>query len=240
LNIKLFWKGIAVSRVTPQQHSTWFVILVAVFVTCLVIANIIAVKLVTIFGLTVPAGIIIFPISYICGDVLTEVYGFRRARQVIWLGFGCNLLAVIAIWGGQALPGAAFWDAQPAYERILGFTPRLLGASFCAYLLGEFANSFVLAKMKVATQGRWLWMRTIGSTIVGEGLDSLIFVTIAFWGIIPAAGLLSAIVTQWLFKVAYETLATPLTYAVVGFLKRQEGLDVYDRDTSFNPLALAE
>ncbi len=223
-----------------KQHSTWFVVLVAVFVTCLVIANIIAVKLVTILGLTVPAGIIIFPISYICGDVLTEVYGFRRARQVIWLGFGCNLLAVIAIWGGQALPGAAFWDAQPAYERILGFTPRLLGASFCAYLLGEFANSFVLAKMKVATQGRWLWMRTIGSTVVGEGLDSLIFVTIAFWGIIPPAGLLSAIVTQWLFKVAYEVLATPLTYGVVGFLKRQEGLDVFDRDTSFNPLALAE
>jgi uncharacterized integral membrane protein (TIGR00697 family) len=236
----MFWKGIAVSRVAPQQHSTWFVVLVAVFVTCLVIANIIAVKLVTIFGLTVPAGIIIFPISYICGDVLTEVYGYRRARQVIWLGFGCNLLAVLAIWGGQTLPGATFWDAQPAYERILGFTPRLLGASFCAYLLGEFANSFVLAKMKVATQGRWLWMRTIGSTVVGEGLDSLIFVTIAFWGIIPPAGLLSAIVTQWLFKVAYEVLATPLTYGVVGFLKRQEGLDVFDRDTSFNPLALAE
>src|SRR5215813_11668217 len=132
-------KGIAVSRVAPQQHSTWFVVLVAVFITCLLIANIIAVKLVTIFGLTVPAGIIIFPISYICGDVLTEVYGYRRARQVIWLGFGCNLLAVIAIWAGQVLPGAVFWDAQTAYERILGFTPRLLIASFCAYLAGEFA-----------------------------------------------------------------------------------------------------
>lgn len=228
------------SRVASQQHSTWFVVVVAVFVTCLLIANIIAVKLVNIFGLTVPAGIIIFPISYICGDVLTEVYGYRRARQVIWLGFGCNLLAVIAIWAGQVLPGAVFWDAQTAYERILGFTPRLLVASFCAYLVGEFANSFVLAKMKVMTGGRWLWTRTIGSTVVGEGLDSLIFVTIAFWGIIPAAGLLSAIVTQWLFKVAYEVLATPLTYAVVGFLKRQEGVDVFDRDTSFNPLALAE
>lgn len=228
------------SRVASQQHSTWFVVVVAVFVTCLLIANIIAVKLVNIFGLTVPAGIIIFPISYICGDVLTEVYGYRRARQVIWLGFGCNLLAVIAIWAGQVLPGAVFWDAQTAYERILGFTPRLLVASFCAYLVGEFANSFVLAKMKVMTGGRWLWTRTIGSTVVGEGLDSLIFVTIAFWGIIPAAGLLSAIVTQWLFKVAYEALATPLTYAAVGFLKRQEGIDVFDRDTSFNPLALAE
>src|SRR6266545_3284963 len=181
-----------------KQHSTWFVVVVAVFITCLIIANIIAVKLVTIFGLTVPAAIIIFPISYICGDILTEVYGYQRARQVIWLGFGCNLLAVAAIWAGQALPGAAFWDSQPAYERILGFTPRLLVASFCAYLVGEFTNSYVLAKMKVWTQGRMLWTRIIGSTVVGEGLDSLIFLSIAFWGIIPAGGLVSAVVTQWL------------------------------------------
>jgi queuosine precursor transporter len=229
-----------VSRVTPRQHSTWFVVVVAVFITCLLISNIIAVKLVNIFGLTVPAGVIIFPISYICGDVLTEVYGLHRTRKVIWLGLACNLLAVVAIWGGQVLPGDAFWDAQAAYERILGFTPRLLLASVCAYLLGEFTNSFVMAKMKVLTDGRWLWMRTIGSTIVGEGLDSLIFVSIAFWGIIPAAGLASAIVTQWLFKVAYEVLATPLTYAVVGFLKRQEGVEAYAPDTAFNALPLAE
>jgi queuosine precursor transporter len=223
-----------------SRYSAWFVVVVAIFITCLLIANIIAVKLVTIFGLTAPAAIIIFPISYICGDILTEVYGYRRARQIIWLGFGCNLLAVAAIWAGQALPGATFWDAQPAYERILGFTPRLLVASFCAYLVGEFTNSYVLAKMKIWTQGRMLWTRTIGSTIVGEGLDSLIFLSIAFWGIIPAGGLLSAVVTQWLFKVAYEVLATPLTYIVVTFLKRQEGLEIFDRDTTFNPLALAE
>ncbi len=223
-----------------KQHSSWFVAVVAIFVTCLVIANIIAVKLVHVFGLIVPAGIIIFPISYICGDVLTEVYGYRRARQAIWLGFGCNLLAVGAIWLGQLLPGAPFWDAQPAYERILGFTPRLLAASFCGYLVGAFANALVLARMKVLTQGRWLWSRTIGSTLVGEGLDSLIFVLIAFWGVIPGPSLVSAIVTQWLFKVAYEALATPLTYGVVGFLKRREQLDVYDRDTSLNPLALVK
>lgn len=228
------------SNTSTPRHSTWFVVVVAVFVTCLLVANIIAVKLVNIFGLTVPAAIIIFPISYICGDILTEVYGYQRARQVIWLGFGCNLLAVAAILAGQALPGAAFWDAQPAYERILGFTPRLLVASFCAYLVGEFTNSYVLAKMKVWTQGRMLWTRTIGSTVVGEGLDSFIFLSIAFWGIIPAGGLLAAVITQWLFKVAYEVLATPVTYIVVSFLKRQEGLDVFDRDTSFNPLALAE
>lgn len=227
-------------RIANRQHSTWFVVVVAVFVTCLLIANIIAVKLVTIFGLTVPAGTIVFPISYICGDVLTEVYGFRRARQVIWLGFACNLLAVGAIWVGQVLPGASFWNAQAqaAYQSILGFTPRLLVASFCAYLVGEFANSTVLARMKVLTGGRMLWSRTIGSTVIGEGLDSLIFVSIAFWGIIPAAAIISAIVTQWLFKVGYEVLATPLTYVVVNFLKRQEGIDVFDRETSFNPLAL--
>ena len=228
------------SRASAQQHSTWFVVVVAIWITSLLIANIIAVKLVTIFGLTLPAGMIVFPISYICGDVLTEVYGYRRARQVIWLGFGCNLLAVAAIWAGQVLPGAAVWEAQSAYERILGFAPRLLIASFCAYLVGEFANSLVLAKMKVLTEGRLLWARTIGSTVVGQGLDSLIFVAIAFWGIISPAALLSVIVTQWLFKIAYEALATPLTYAVVNFLKRHEGMDVFDRDTSFNPLALAD
>ena len=227
-------------HVSEQQHSTWFVAVVALFITCLLVANIIAVKLVTIFGLTVPAGIIIFPISYICGDVLTEVYGFRRARQVIWLAFACNLLAVVAIWVGGVLPAAVFWDAQPAYDRILGFTPRLLLASFCAYLVGEFANSFVLAKMKVLTEGRMLWTRTIGSTVVGEGLDSLIFVTIAFFGILPGAALLATAVTQWLFKVAYEAAVTPLTYVVVNYLKRQEGLEVFDRDTSFNPLALGD
>lgn len=224
---------------TTQKYSGWFVIIVAVFVTCLIVANIIAVKLVGIYGLVIPAGTIVFPLSYICGDVLTEVYGYRRARQVIWLGFGCNLLAVVAIWLGQELPGAVFWDAQAAYERILGFTPRLLLASFIAYLFGQFSNSWVMAKMKIWTQGRNLWARTIGSTVVGEGLDSLIFVLIAFTGIIPAAGMLSAIITQWLFKVAYEALVTPLTYLVVNFLKQQEGLDVYDRDTSFNPLTLA-
>ncbi len=220
--------------------STYFVILVAVFVVCLVVANIIAVKLVTVFGLTVPAAVIIFPISYIFGDVLTEVYGYRRARQVIWLGFLCNLMAVIAIYIGQVLPAAPFWHGQAAYEQILGYTPRLLLASFIAYVAGEFANSFVLAKMKIATRGRWLWTRTIGSTLVGEGLDSLIFISVAFAGTIPNSGLLSAIVTQWLFKTAYEVIATPLTYAVVTFLKRREGLDVYDYSTRFNPLLIRD
>ena len=213
-------------------------VVVAVFVTSLVVANITAVKLVGFFGLVIPAAVVIFPISYILGDVLTEVYGYRAARRVIWLGFFCNLLAVVAIYLGQILPAAPFWEAQEAYERILGYAPRLLAASFIAYLVGEFANAIVLAKMKVATNGRFLWSRTIGSTLVGQGLDSLVFIVLAFVGTIPLAALISAIITQWLFKSAYEALATPLTYLVVNRLKRSEGLDVYDRDTSFNPLLI--
>ena len=139
-----------------EGYSQWFVIVVAVFVTCLITANVTAVKLTDIFGLILPAGVIVFPVSYIVGDVLTEVYGFHRARRVIWLGFFCNVIAVFAIWLGGIMPAAPFWDAQEAYDTILGYAPRLLIASFLAYLVGEFANSIVLAKMKVATNGRWL------------------------------------------------------------------------------------
>ncbi|MGZ3559651.1 MAG: queuosine precursor transporter [Thermodesulfobacteriota bacterium] len=223
-----------------NYYSTWFVLIVAIFVTCLITANIVAVKLVEISGFVLPAGTIIFPVSYIFGDVLTEVYGYRQARRVIWLGFFCNFIVVVTIWIGQLLPPSSFWDGQKAYERILGYTPRLLAASFLAYLVGEFANSFILAKMKIATKGRWLWTRTIGSTLVGEGLDSLMFMILAFAGTIPMVTLLSAILTQWLVKSAYEAAATPLTYIAVNFLKRKEGIDVFDYGTKFNPLLLGE
>jgi hypothetical protein len=222
------------------RTSHWFLLITSIFITCLITSNIIAVKLVNIFGLVLPAAIIIFPISYIFGDVLTEVYGYRQARRVIWLGFFCNLIAVVAIWLGQILPAASFWEGQAAYERILGYTPRLLGASFLAYLVGEFANSFVMAKMKIATNGHWLWTRTIGSTLVGQGLDSLVFMTLAFIGTIPLAVLGGAIVVQWLSKSAYEAMITPLTYIVVDFLKKREGLDVFDTNTRFNPLLFGE
>ncbi len=227
---------------TPMRgrYSHWFLLVTSIFITCLITSNIIAVKLVNIFGLILPAAILIFPISYIFGDVLTEVYGYRQARQVIWLGFFCNLIAVVAIWLGQILPAASFWDGQAAYERILGYTPRLLGASFLAYLVGEFANSFVLAKMKIATNGRWLWARTIGSTLVGQGLDSLVFMTLAFIGTIPLTVLAGAIVAQWLSKSVYEAIITPLTYVLVNFLKKREGLDVFVTDTRFNPLLFGE
>ncbi|MBI2873811.1 MAG: queuosine precursor transporter [Firmicutes bacterium] len=221
-----------------RGYSVWFLIVVALFITSLITANIIAVKLIGVYGVVLPAAIIIFPLSYIFGDVLTEVYGYRQARRVIWLGFLCNLVAVIAIWIGQLIPPASFWDGQAAYERILGSTPRLLVASFLAYLVGEFVNSYILAKMKVATKGRWLWTRTIGSTLVGQGLDSLVFMTLAFVGTIPGPALFSAVTAQWLAKSLYETAATPLTYIVVGFLKRKEGIDVFDHETRFNPLLI--
>lgn len=222
------------------MYSQWFVIVTVIFVTCLIIANIIAVKLINVFDRTLPAAIVIFPISYICGDVLTEVYGYSRARKVIWLGFFCNLIAVMAIWAGQILPAASFWEGQKAYENILGYTPRLLGASFLAYVIGEFSNAFILAKMKVATQGRWLWTRTIGSTLVGQGLDTIVFITLAFAGTIASKELTSLIFTQWVAKSLYEVAATPLTYKVVNFLKKQEGTDVYDVEIKFSPLLIRE
>jgi hypothetical protein len=207
--------------------STRFVVLAGFFVTALVVSNILAVKLVEISGRIFPAGLVIFPLSYLLGDVLTEVYGFRATRRVIWLGFACNLLAVGAIQIAIALPAAGFWaENQQAYEDVLGTTWRIFAASLAAYVVGELVNAYVLARMKVATRGRWLWSRTIGSTIVGEGLDSAIFVTIAFAG--TGAGLLNPILTTWAIKVAWETAATPLTYAIVNYLKRRDGVDAYN------------
>lgn len=210
----------------------------AVFITCLLTANIVAAKLVVVAGVVVPAGIIIFPVSYIVADVLTEVWGYGAARRVIWLGFACNALMVAAIWAAGALPAAPFWKGDAAYAEILGATPRLLAASFVAYLAGEFANAYVMARVKILTRGRWLWVRTIGSTIVGEGLDSLVFVTLAFAGAVPPGVLAGIVAGQWIFKVLYEAAATPLTYAVVGWLKSRERVDTFDYDTDFNPIRL--
>ncbi len=212
----------------------------ALFITCLITANILAVKLVAAGPFILPAGIIIFPLSYLFGDVLTEVYGYATTRRVIWLGFACNLLAVLAFALAQAAPAAPFWHGQDAFVAILGATPRLLAASFVAYLLGEFCNSYVLAKLKIATRGRWLWTRTIGSTVIGQGLDSAVFVTLAFIGVLTGGDLVTTILSQWLVKTAYEILATPFTYAIVNYLKRVEGLDTYDHHTNFSPLAVAD
>ena len=213
------------------------VIITAIFVTVLITANIVGVKVVSFGNFILPAAVVLFPLSYIFGDILTEVYGYRWARKVIWLGFFCNLIFVLSAWVGQILPPAPLWEGQEAYESILGYTPRLLIASFCGYLAGEFANSFILARMKELTRGRWLWSRTIGSTIVGQGLDTLIFITVAFFGapfFVPIM-----ILYHWLAKIIIEAMATPFTYAAVNFLKKKEAIDTYDSETSFNPFLIS-
>ena len=213
------------------------VIFIALFITCLITANVTAVKVISLGPFLLPAAIFIFPLSYIFGDVLTEVYGYRLARRVIWLGFLCNLIFVFFVWVGQVLPAAPFWEGQEAYQRILGYTPRLLAASFLGYLVGEFANSFILAKMKIMTRGRWLWSRTIGSTIIGQGLDTAIFITVAFIG--TPSFLPIMILYHWLAKTLIEALATPITYVMVNWMKRREAIDTYDYDTRFNPFRIA-
>jgi uncharacterized integral membrane protein (TIGR00697 family) len=212
------------------------VIVVSAFITCLLTANIIAVKVITLGPFTLPAAIFVFPLSYIFGDVLTEVYGYRIARRVIWLGFACNLVFIFFAWIGQILPGADFWEAQRAYERILGFVPRIVGASICGYLAGEFVNSYILSRMKILTGGRWLWSRTIGSTIIGQGLDTAIFITLAYIG--TGSPITTMILHHWFAKTVIEILCTPATYTVVNRLKKSEGIDYYDRETRYNPFAI--
>ena len=218
-----------------KKYSFLFILFSILFITSLLTANIVAVKIISLFGLFVPAGIIIFPLSYILGDVLTEVYGYENTKTIIWLGFLANLLMVIAILVASALPSAPFWNNQSSFDNILGYTPRLLLASFTAFLVGSFANSFVMSKMKILTKGHMLWTRTIGSTIIGEGLDSLLFISIAFIGAFAFVNLLILILTQWVIKSLYEIIATPLTYAIVGFLKKKENLDSYDYKANYNP-----
>jgi len=221
-----------------MKISYRLVIIIAVFITCLITANIIAVKVISVGSFILPAAIFVFPISYILGDILTEVYGYRTARKVIWLAFACNLIFVFFAWIGQILPSASFWDGQEAYKSILGYTPRLLAASFGGYLVGEFVNSFVLARMKILTKGRWLWSRTIGSTILGEGLDTAIFITAAYIGTATFTPIM--IFNHWITKVGIEVIFTPVTYAIVNWLKRKEDIDTYDHSTNYNPFTVTE
>ena len=206
------------------------------FVAVLLISNIASSKIVGFGWLTFDAGTLLFPFSYIFGDILTEVYGYKQSRRVIWLGFSAALLMSLVLIVVGYLPPAADWNNQDAYNKILGLTPRLVLASLAAYLVGEFANSFILAKLKIKTQGRWLWTRTIGSTLVGELLDSVIFVVLAFGGILATPLLVTVIISNYVFKTAVEVIFTPLTYRFVKFLKTREGEDYYDNETNFNPL----
>ena len=233
-----------------MRFSGTFIFVVALFITALITSNIMAVKLIHVATLPgqfmgsnlvfIPAAIIVFPISYIIGDVLTEVYGFRTARGVIWLGFACNVLVALLLWLGGIIPAEDFWPNQDAYTTILGQFPLILIGSFLAYLVGEFSNSVILSLLKNATQGRFLWLRTIGSTVVGQGFDSFVFIFIAF-GVSGALGpeaLLRTALFQWWAKIAYEAAATPLTYAVVTYLKGKENMDAYDSPRSLNPLGV--
>lgn len=217
-------------------------ILTALFVAILLISNIASSKISAFGWFTLDAGTIIFPLSYIFGDIMTEVYGYSRARRVIWIGFLCNILMAIIFAIVGALPSATDWNHQDAYNTILGMTPRIVFASMVAYFAGEFLNSFILAKMKVWSKGKYLWQRTIGSTLVGEFFDTLLFITIAFMGIVPMPILVALLISNYIFKVAVEVLLTPVTYQIVRFLKKSEHEDYYDYDTNFNPfdLSLAE
>ena len=219
---------------SPRAYK-YFDILGMAFVACLLVSNIAAQKLFAFGSFTFTAGVLIFPLSYVFGDVLTEVYGYAKSRRVIWTGFACNLFLIAVLAVAVELPPARGWPLQEQFATVLGFVPRIVAASMLAYLIGEFANSFILAKMKIQTEGRHLWMRTIGSTVVGEGVDTIVFVTVAFAGVFPVDLLIRTAISGYLFKVAYEVAITPITYVFVTWLKRAEGVDHYDRDTNFNP-----
>ena len=218
-----------------KNLSKLFMIIAVIYVTCLLLSNLIAGKMWAVTeSITLPAAVILFPITYIFGDIFTEVYGFKKARTIIWLGFGCSFFAVAVYLITIALPHPGFWDGQEAYATVLGTTPRVAIASFIGYLFGEFSNSVVLSRLKVATGGKKLWIRTILSTLVGEGLDSIIFVTISFYGTMDNATLARMILFQYLFKVCYEAIFTPVTYAIVNWLKKKEETDVFDYDVKYN------
>jgi len=223
----------------PRRAYRYYDLVMAAFVTVLLCANLIgASKLATVFGFTFGAGVLFFPISYVFGDVLTEVYGYARARKVVWAGFGALLFASLMSAIVLAFPPASGWPHQGAFETVFGGTPRIALASLIAYFSGELTNSFVLAKMKVKTEGRLLWTRTIGSTIAGEAVDSLIFYPLAFLGVWTTRQVLAVMFSNYLIKVGWEAVMTPFTYRIVAFLKRAEGEDYYDRDTDFTPFSL--
>ncbi len=223
-----------------MKNFKYFDIILGLFVAVLLISNIASTKILDLGPFSFDGGTLLFPLAYIFGDILTEVYGYKKSRRVIWLGFFSALLmsAVLMIVG--ALPAAKGWENQSAYMAILGLTPRLVLASLIAYFTGEFSNSFTLAKLKIATQGKFLWLRTIGSTLIGEGLDTVLFCLIAFWGILPSGLLIAVIVSNYIFKCGVEIIFTPLTYKIVGFLKKSEQEDYYDRETVFNPFIITD
>jgi uncharacterized integral membrane protein (TIGR00697 family) len=209
----------------------------ALFIAVLLISNVVSTKIVDLGPFTFDAGTILFPLSYIFGDILTEVYGYKNSKKIIWLGFiSAFLMSVIFILVGWLKP-AADWQFQEDYMNILGLTPRIVAASLCAYFAGSFLNSATLAKIKILTKGKFLWIRTIGSTIIGELADTLLFILIAFTGVLPYPLIISLIISNYVFKTGVEIIFTPLTYKLVNFLKKAENVDAFDTNTNFNPFA---
>lgn len=221
-----------------SQNSKYFIYIAILFVTVLMISNTVGTKIIQLGPFSLAGAIFIFPLSYIFGDILTEVYGYKASRKIIWSGFASIIFMSLCYWLVKILPPAPFWQNQEAYNLILGGVPRIVLASIVAYFVGEFSNSFVLSKMKIWTNGKYLWTRTIGSTIVGEGVDSIIFGVIGFMGLIPNQALLVLILSGYVVKVLFEILATPLTYFVVNKLKKAEGIDVYDSGINYNPFQI--
>lgn len=227
------------AKTSEKKTYKYYDLVMASFVTILLCSNLIgASKVCRVWGFTFSSGVLVFPISYIFGDILTEVYGYARSRKVVWAGFGALAFASIMAWTVVALPPAPGWTEQAAYETVFGATWRIVVASLIAYFVGEFANSFTLAKMKILTQGKWLWTRTIGSTIVGEAVDSALFYPLAFLGIWPNDLVLKVMISNYTIKVLWEVFMTPVTYKIVGFLKKFENEDYYDYETDFNPFSL--
>ena len=223
------------SAVSGRQFR-YYDFVMAAFVAILLLSNLIgAAKLADVGGFVFGAGILFFPLGYVIGDVLTEVYGYARARRVIWAGFVALVFMAVMSWVVVALPPAAGWEGQAAYESVFGQVWRIVFASITAFWVGEFVNSYVMARMKIWTKGKHLWSRTIGSTVVGQGVDSLIFYPLAFWGVWSNEQVVTVMVTNWALKVFWEAALTPVTYAVVGWLKRKEGVDIFDEGTDFSP-----
>lgn len=223
-----------------EKANKYLGLLTAFFAVVLLTSNIVATKLIVLGPFTFDGGTLLFPLSYIFGDIMTEVYGYKKTRKVIWIGFFMSLFAMLTIMLIGAMPAASDWGNQEAYDAILGLTPRIILASLTAYFVGEFLNSFTMAKMKIWTKGKFLWLRTITSTLLGEGADTILFVLIAFMGVFETDLLIAILISNYIFKVAVEVLFTPATYLIVGFLKKSEKEDYYDNKTNFNPFSLKD
>jgi queuosine precursor transporter len=221
-----------------MRHYKYFSIITGIFCACLVISNILDSKIFSIFSFTLPTGVLIFPITYLFGDVLCEVYGFANSRKVIWTGFFSLLLLVVCLKIAQILPAHPMWNHQESFDLILGKVPRIVAASIVAYFFGEFANSFTVAKLKILQNGKKMSLRFVLSTLVGQGVDTIIFVLIAFAGIMPFSELLKIILSAWAFKVAWEIIALPITIPIVKWLKKTENVDYFDTNTNFSPFTL--